>query len=104
MLAEGHALVDPALAVFGGQDLAGPVAELFAPLMGVAAGLGMVDVGVVGQGQLPTRVPGPQTVVVLLAVARGEGLLVEEADLVHHLPAHHQAESVQEGHGRMDAP
>ncbi len=94
-------VVDDLLAVFVGQVLPGALREQLAPLVAVALGLGMVDVHIIGQGQLPARLLGAQGVIVLLAVPGAKRLFIKTADRIDQLAADHVAEAVQQLHRRV---
>ena len=82
----------------GGRALLG---EGFALVVPEAFRFGMEDIGVVGNRKLEPGVLGADAVVVLLAVALGEGGLVHFADGVDDLAPDHEAESIHERRRRV---
>ena len=89
--------IDPLAPVLLEEDLVVALREQLAALRRERLRLGVEHVGVVGDRQLEAGFARPHAVVVLLAIATGEVLLVEVADRIDHRALDHEAESVDEG-------
>jgi len=63
----------------------------------------MVHVGVVGDGQRPAGLASAEGEIVLFAIARPKGLLVEAADGLDEVATDEQTKAVKEGDARVQS-